>query len=88
MSKKNLIFALSFKNGEYETKTDLYLIKEKKRQYMQLHTAKAKLEEYKDFVYDIEVDRNNTLLVKYGSCVHWNGNCKCVMRAIIELEAV
>ena len=77
-----------FRNGEYEIKTDIYTITEKKSQYMQLRTAKAEIKEYNDFLYDIEVDRNNTLLVKYNSCVHWNGNCKCVLKAIIDLDAI
>ena len=50
---------------------------------MQLYTAKIEIKPYNGFVYDIEVDRNHTLLVKYGSCVHWNSNCKCDFRAII-----
>ena len=75
---------INFKNGSYETKTDIYIVTEKKKQFMQLKTAKVVIEPYNDWLYDIEVDKNNTLLVKYNSCVHWNGNCKCNFVPVIE----
>ena len=51
---------------------------------MQLRTAKIKLESYNDFVYDIEVDKNHTLLIKYGFCIHWNSNCQCSFKPVVE----
>lgn len=81
--KKTKGDSLKFKNGEYKLNTDMYWITEKENVYMQLKTAKIEVESYDDFVYDIEVEKNHTLLVKYGSCIHWNSNCKCEFRPVI-----
>ena len=79
--------SVKFKNGEYHLNTDMYWITEKENVYMQLKTANMSLMPYNDFVYDIEVDKNHTLLVKYGSCIHWNSNCKCDFKpVIVEFE--
>ena len=72
-----------FKNGEYKLNTDIYWITEKEKVFMQLYTAKIEVNTYNDFVYDIEVDKNHTLLVKYGSCIHWNSNCKCTFVPVV-----
>lgn len=81
--KKTKGNTVKFKNGKYCLNTDMYWITEKENVYMQLKTANMSLIPYNDFVYDIEVDKNHTLLVKYGSCVHWNSNCKCDFKPVI-----
>lgn len=36
-------------------------------------------EKYNDYVYDIEVEKNHTLLIKYGKSIHFGSNCRCTM---------
>lgn len=73
-----------FRNGYYEIKTDLYSIFELKKQNDQLLSAKITYEKYNDFVYDIEVEKNHTLLTRFNKCIIWNGNCKCDFVPLIE----
>ena len=73
-----------FKNGEYTLNTDIYWITEKENKFMQYCTAKTEILPYNDFVYDIEVDKNHTLLIKDGTCIHWNSNCNCSFAPVIE----
>ena len=68
---------IAFKNGTYRINTNIYWIQELKNQYNSAYSMKKEIVEYKDSVYDIEVDRNHTLLIKSGKCIHWNGNCRC-----------
>ena len=73
-----------FKNGIYTIKTDIYSISEIKKQYDQLSSCKIEIQPYNDFVYDIEVEKNNTLLIRFKNCIHWNGNCKCSFIPVLE----
>ena len=68
---------IAFKNGIYRINTDIYWIQELKNQYNSAYSMKKEIVDYNDSVYDIEVDRNHTLLIKSGKCIHWNGNCRC-----------
>ena len=52
--------------------------------YVKFGDMDIQFDTYNDLVYDIEVDRNNTLLIKDRGCVHWNGNCKCTFLPVIE----
>ena len=52
--------------------------------YVRFGDLDVQFDKYNDFVYDIEVDKNNTLLIKDRGCVHWNGNCKCTFLPVIE----
>lgn len=68
---------IKFRNGTYKLNVDLYTIQELKSLYNSAYGMKKEIVEYNDSVYDIEVDRNHTLLIKSGKCIHWNGNCRC-----------
>ena len=68
---------IKFRNGTYKLNVDLYTIQELKSLYNSAYSMKKEIVEYNDSVYDIEVDRNHTLLIKSGKCIHWNGNCRC-----------
>lgn len=74
-----------FKNGIYEIKTDIYVVQECKNIYKQLETCDIREEKYNDKVYDIEVDKNHTLLIKSKTHIHWNSNCRCSAVAVIEI---
>ena len=73
---------IAFKNGIYRINTDIYWIQELKNQYNSAYSMKKELIDYNDSVYDIEVDRNHTILIKSGRCIHWNSNCRCTASPI------
>ena len=74
-----------FKNGNYELKTDIYVVQENKNIFKQLVSCDIREEKYNDNVYDIEVDKNHTLLIKSKTHIHWNSNCRCSMIPIVEV---
>ena len=73
-----------FRNGTYTINNDIFLIFELKKKFDQLSTAKAQFDKYNDYLYDIEVEKNNTLLTRFNKCIIWNGNCRCTFEPIIE----
>ena len=75
---------IKFRNGTYKLNVDLYTIQELKNLYNSAYSMKKEIVEYNDSVYDIEVDRNHTLLIKSGKCIHWNGNCRCTASPLKE----
>ena len=75
---------IKFKNGIYRINTDIYWIQELKNQYNSAYSMTKEIVEYNDSVYDIEVDRNHTLLIKSGKCIHWNGNCRCTASPLAD----
>lgn len=75
---------IEFKNGDYKLNYDLYIINEMKTLNRRLETAKINTVPYNDFVYDIEVKKNHTILIKKGKSIHWNSNCRCVAIPYME----
>ena len=75
---------IKFRNGTYKLNVDMYTIQELKNVYNSAYCTKKEIVEYNDSVYDIEVDRNHTLLIKSGKCIHWNGNCRCTAAPLKE----
>ena len=73
---------VKFKNGTYTLNTNEYIIRELKTVYNWFGNMKKELVDYNDSVYDIEVDRNHTILIKSGKCIHWNSNCRCTASPI------
>ena len=75
-----------FKNGTYKINHDIFIIQEVKTKNRHLETMDVKTVPYNDYVYDIEVAENHTILVKRGHSIHWNSNCRCV--AIPQVDEV
>lgn len=73
-----------FKNGTYALNYDLYIINEMKTINRRLETAEINTVPYNDYVYDIEVKENHTILIKKGKSIHWNSNCRCVAKPYVE----
>lgn len=71
-----------FVTGIDNLKGNYYFLYAKKNNFKdlthaQIESMKKEFVEYNDSVYDIEVDRNHTILIKSGKCIHWNSNCRC-----------
>lgn len=77
---------VKFKNGEYETKTDMYSVFEKRTVFMGMESINVKIDDYNKIVYDITVEKNHTLLIRYEGKIHWNGNCTCTFSPVVPKE--
>lgn len=67
------------KNGEYAQNHDVYGVYE-----LSSKTRRASVIEripYNDYVYDVTLQRNHTLLIKRKGCISWGSNCKSVIQA-------
>lgn len=73
-----------FKNGVYTQNYDLYIIQELKTKNRTMENAKIEINRYDDYVYDIEVMDNHTILIKSGKSIHWNSNCRCSAIPIVD----
>lgn len=73
-----------FRNGIYTINHDVYVIQEKKTVYYDFSSMTTTEQKYNNFVYDIEVEKNHTLLIKTGKDIHWNSNCRCQAIGILE----
>ena len=82
--QKNKEKIQQFKNGFYTLNYDLYIIQEMKTKKRTMEKMTIKKQSYNDYVYDIEVNKNNTILVKQDKSIHWNSNCRCVANPIID----
>lgn len=70
-----------FKNGTYEIKTDLYVIRENTQIKSELNGENGKTEiiDYNDYVYCLQLPKFHTMYVRRnGKCV-WCGNCRSLV---------
>ncbi|WP_027309351.1 phage minor capsid protein [Caloramator sp. ALD01] len=67
---------IGFSNGEYEIKTDIWIIRECNSETSALSNLHREIIEYNDYVYCVELEKYHTLYVRRnGKCV-WSGNCR------------
>ena len=82
MKCKNKV--VNFRNGTYKINHDMYDIRESVKKHRLLTSMNIREIPYNDYVYDIEVNKNHTLLIKTGNFIHWNSNCRCIARIILS----
>lgn len=67
---------VQFKNGIYTINNDCWIINYNKQVYNWLCYMDIQEVEYNDYVYCVEVEKHNTLLVRRNGKVCWSGNCR------------
>lgn len=67
-----------FANGTYKINHDLWVINELTSKYRMFTNMSAEKVEYDDYVYDIEVAHNHTILTRRNGRVVWGSNCRCM----------
>ena len=72
-----------FKNGTYKINNDQWKIFELSSRYRMLDKINIRRENYNDYVYDVEVEKNNTILVRRNGRVAWGSNCRCTVTPVI-----
>jgi len=73
-----------FKNGDYTINHDVWTVGEGNGIYSGGCRSRVKREvvDYNDYVYCVELEKHNTLLVRKSGTVVWSGNCYCRMKRI------
>ena len=67
---------VQFKNGIYAINNDCWIINYNKQVYNWTCYMDIQEVEYNDYVYCVEVEKHNTLLVRRNGKVCWSGNCR------------
>lgn len=67
---------VQFKNGIYTINNDCWVINYNKQVYNWTCYMDIQEVEYNDYVYCVEVEKHNTLLVRRNGKVCWSGNCR------------
>lgn len=67
---------VQFKNGTYTINNDCWVISYNKQVYNWICYMDIQEVEYNDYVYCVEVEKHNTLLVRRNGKVCWSGNCR------------
>lgn len=67
---------VQFKNGIYTINNDCWIINYNKQVYNWVCYMDIQEVEYNDYVYCVEVEKHNTLLVRRNGKVCWSGNCR------------
>ncbi len=64
-------------NGEYIANHNIYHITEPKSKSTQIINLKQIEIDYSDFVYDVTLEKNHTLLTERNGKIWWSSNCWC-----------
>ena len=70
---------VDFKNGSYIGNHDVWIVSELTSQYRGFNNVSVEEIPYNDLVYDIEVEKNHTILTRYNGRVVWGSNCRCTL---------
>lgn len=62
-------------NGEYITNHNIFHVSPRNRRTHQLNSIKIENEFYDDFVYDVTLEKNHTLLILRNNKIWWGSNC-------------
>lgn len=75
-----------FKNGTYTLNHDVWRVNELTSQYKMFRNIITGTISYPHgtMVYDLEVDRNHTILTRRNGRVVWGSNCKCTLIPIVR----
>lgn len=71
-----------FNNGVYTINNNVHIITECHRQRSYMHKLKIEPYNYGGFVYDVELEKFHTLLVRRNGKVCWSGNCRCYITPV------
>ena len=74
---KSKIKTIKFKNGTYTQNYEVWTIRQNQRQTALSNKMDIKYIDYNDFVYCVELEKNNTLFVRRNGKVCVSGNCRC-----------
>ena len=74
----------SKRNKSYMQNNSIWWITECLNKFVGLSNCKVDIKHYDDFVHDVELERNHTLVVRRNGKVVVSGNCRCLATEYIE----
>jgi len=77
---------VEFRNGIFKLNTDIYYVRELESEYFTFHKKHLNKEQYKGFIYCVEVPKYNTLWIRRNGKTVWAGNCRCVLIPVVKGE--
>jgi len=75
---------IKFKNGTYTQKHSCWRIRENIRTTPNIKRINKRIVKYKDYVYDVELEKNHTLFVRRNGKILLSGNCRCTIAPFID----
>lgn len=69
---------------DYLAKYDQWNVTELSSKYRYAKPMKKEVKPYKGFIYDVELERNHTLVVRRNDNVCISGNCRCLARRYMK----
>jgi hypothetical protein len=72
------------KGRKYITKHLIYQINKNIRIFANLKSLKKEIIKYDGYIYDVELEKYNTLFIKQNGKITLSGNCRCTLRHIPE----
>jgi len=73
-----------FKNGTFKIKKDIWIIRELTSRYRMFNRMQIEERRYGKDVYDLEVEKNHTILIRSKGKVFWGSNCRCAIIPVVE----
>ena len=88
---KSVSYKLSDKAGKqmvikgktYTLNHDMWRVNELTSEYKMFRNMQVNRVPYNDIVYDVEVDRNHTILTRRNGKVIWGSNCRCTLLPVV-----
>ena len=77
---------VEFSNGRYRINNNLWRINILHSRYRHFKHMEVEEKDYNDYVYDVEVDKNHTILLRRNGRVYWGSNCRCTIAPVIRGE--
>ena len=77
-----------FRNGCYALNENLWRISWNTRIHSWISNLSVENIDYDDYVYCVEVEKYNTILVRRNGKVTWSGNCRSTTSPIIDYEVL
>lgn len=69
---------------DYLTRYDQWNVAELNSKYRYRKVMKKEIKPYKGFIYDVELEKNHTLVVRRNDNVCVSGNCRCLARRYMK----
>lgn len=75
-------------DGKYKTNNDVWIISWNKRIHCYVEKLTRNILDYNDYVYCVEAEKHNVILVKRKGQIVWCGNCRSTYTIVIDDEKI
>ena len=83
-NRGNSIYHCKKQKKDYLARYDQWNVAELNSKYRYVKVMKKEIKPYKGFIYDVELEKNHTLVVRRNDNVCVSGNCRCLARRYMK----